>query len=90
MPIYEFRCSKCGESFDVTRPMSKAGDPAKCPKDKAKAIRVFGAAIHTGGDFDFDFPDTGDMGDMGGMGGMPDMGGMSGMGGMPDMSGLGM
>ena len=53
MPIYEFKCSKGGDHFDVTRPMSKAGNPAKCPKDKAKAIRVFGAAIHTGGDFDF-------------------------------------
>ena len=74
--------------------MSKAGNAAKCPKDGTKAIRVYGAAIHVGGDFDFDFPD-GDMGgmdgmpDMGGMGGMPDMGGMGGMPDMGDMGGFG-
>ena len=89
MPTYEFQCSKCKTPFDVTRPMSKAGDPAKCPKCKAKAKRIFGAAIvGVGSDFDmggFDMPDMGDMGDMGGM---PDMGGMGmpGMGGMPGMS----
>jgi putative FmdB family regulatory protein len=82
MPIYEFRCPSCKQSFDVMRSRAKAGDPAVCPDDGTNSQRVFSSsAILTGkagGDFDF-----GDMGggmpDMEGMGGMPDMGDLSGM-----------
>jgi len=30
MPIYEYRCLDCNESFDKLRPMSKADDPVAC------------------------------------------------------------
>ena len=86
MPTYEFTCPKCTTRFDLNRPMSKAGAPAKCPECRATATRVWGAAIvGVGSDFDFDEDmDMGEM-DMGGMGGMPGMGGMGGMPGMPGM-----
>jgi len=80
MPIYEFECPKCGKQFELTRPMSKAGSAASCPKCKAKARRKFGATIITTGVASSDF-DVDDMPDFGGGGGgdshgMPDMGGM--------------
>ena len=78
MPIYEFRCTKCGRSFDVLRPRTKASAPAKCPDDGASGQRLFTSAIMLGssGGGDFDFGDMPDMPDMGGMGGMGDMGDM--------------
>ncbi len=84
MPIYEFRCPSCNQSFDIVQSRSKAGDPAVCPDDGTKAQRVFSSSVilpgKAGGDFDF--------GDMGGEG-MPDMGGMGGdMPGMDDFSGM--
>lgn len=83
MPVYEFRCPSCGKAFERTRPVSKAGQGARCPDDGKRANRVFGAAVigvgASSGGFD-------DLGDMGG-GDMPDMGGM---GGMPGMDGLDM
>lgn len=84
MPVYEFRCPSCGKAFERTRPVSKAGQGARCPDDGKRANRVFGAAVigvgaSSGGGFD-------DLGDMGG-GDMPDMGAM---GGMPGMDGLDM
>lgn len=86
MPIYEFACPKCKKSFDVTRPMSKAGAPAKCPKCKRVAQRLFSAAIITTGTGGSDFDvDEDFMPDFGGGGG----GDMPGMGGMPGMDDLG-
>ena len=82
MPVYEFRCPSCGKVFERTRPVSKAGQGARCPDDGKQTHRVFSAAVigigsASSGD---------DFGDLGG-GDMPDMGGM---GGMPGMDGLDM
>lgn len=87
MPIYEFRCTRCGESFDVMRPRDNAGDPASCPKDGADGQRLFTSAIAVsrGGADDFDMAGMEEaMAGMGGMDGMPGMGGMPDMGGMDD------
>lgn len=41
MPKYDFRCSRCGLVFEVSRPFSQATEPAACPDDGAAAERVF-------------------------------------------------
>ncbi len=41
MPLYDFRCPKCGLEFEVTRPISRASEPALCPWDKTPSERVF-------------------------------------------------
>ena len=46
MPVYEYRCSKCGVEFEVMRQISKADDAAPCPKCGAsgeKLVSVFGS-----------------------------------------------
>lgn len=43
MPIYDFKCKKCGKSFAVTLPISQMGK-AKCPKCGSKSLsRVYEA-----------------------------------------------
>ena len=32
MPIYEFRCTKCGSDFEVKRSFSESSAPATCPR----------------------------------------------------------
>ena len=40
MPIYEFSCADCG-SFDMTRTIAEAGEPASCPICGRGARRIF-------------------------------------------------
>lgn len=32
MPIYEYECAKCGEKFELFRPISGDDREVKCPK----------------------------------------------------------
>jgi putative FmdB family regulatory protein len=41
MALYDFRCTKCGLEFEVSRPMAQAADPAFCPVDGAESRRFF-------------------------------------------------
>jgi putative FmdB family regulatory protein len=41
MPLYDFRCPKCGLEFEVSRPFSRTTEPANCPQDGTEAERVF-------------------------------------------------
>ena len=41
MPVYDFRCPKCGREFEVSRPRSEAGNPAVCPDDGTEGVRIF-------------------------------------------------
>jgi putative FmdB family regulatory protein len=41
MPLYDYRCPKCGLEFEVSRPISRATEPALCPFDKSESERVF-------------------------------------------------
>ncbi|HEX5141227.1 MAG TPA: zinc ribbon domain-containing protein, partial [Dehalococcoidia bacterium] len=41
MPLYDFRCPKCGLEFEVSRPFSRATEPANCPQDNEVAERVY-------------------------------------------------
>ncbi len=36
MPIYEYQCTKCGESFEVRQSMGADGSSLNCPKCKAE------------------------------------------------------
>lgn len=40
MAIYEYLCPQCRVVFEVTRPMSKSNQPAKCPKCNAQGERL--------------------------------------------------
>jgi putative FmdB family regulatory protein len=40
MPLYEFRCRTCDATFELRRPMSRAGDPASCPDGHDDAVRL--------------------------------------------------
>lgn len=32
MPIYEYKCRRCGETFDEYRPYTSGDEGVKCPK----------------------------------------------------------
>ena len=40
MPAYDFRCTKCGKEFEVTRSMGSGG-PVACPDCGAETKKVF-------------------------------------------------
>jgi len=40
MPVYEYRCPKCGTEFELMRPMSDMDKPALCPQCGAEAERL--------------------------------------------------
>jgi putative FmdB family regulatory protein len=40
VPRYDFRCRECGDTFEVTRPMSAASDPAACPAGHADTAKL--------------------------------------------------
>jgi putative FmdB family regulatory protein len=71
MPLYDFRCPKCGLEFEVSRPMSRATDPALCPQDSTESERVYRAPpliVGRGGSSALESGDDGG-GGLGGFGG---------------------
>jgi putative FmdB family regulatory protein len=40
MAVYEYRCPKCRNQFELMRPMSEAAKPATCPKCGSRAERM--------------------------------------------------
>ncbi|HXY74586.1 MAG TPA: zinc ribbon domain-containing protein [Dehalococcoidales bacterium] len=40
MPIYEYNCESCNNTFELMRPISKSAEPATCPNCKGKSKRV--------------------------------------------------
>jgi len=40
MAVYDYRCPKCRNDFELMRPMSEAEKPAKCPKCGSKAQKL--------------------------------------------------
>ncbi|WP_433792289.1 FmdB family zinc ribbon protein [Actinoplanes sp. CA-252034] len=48
MPRYEFRCRACGATFEVSRPMRAAADPAACPQGHADTVKLLSTVAVTG------------------------------------------
>ncbi|MEI6701600.1 MAG: FmdB family zinc ribbon protein [Actinomycetota bacterium] len=48
MARYDFRCSTCGTTFEVERPMSMADAPTSCPEGHEGAIKLFPVFAATG------------------------------------------
>ena len=40
VPLYDFRCRTCGDTFEVRRSMADAGDPATCPAGHADTVKL--------------------------------------------------
>lgn len=42
MPLYEYRCPKCGGGFELLRSLAERDDEAECPhcRKKAKMFRL--------------------------------------------------
>lgn len=49
VPLYEFRCKTCDDTFEVRRPMSESGDPATCPQGHDGAVRLLSVFANVGG-----------------------------------------
>ena len=40
MPRYEFRCRECSMTFELSRPMTASGDPARCPAGHDDTVKL--------------------------------------------------
>jgi len=58
MAIYEYFCPKCREVYELMRPMSKADDPATCPKCHGQGERLLSVFASTA-DSGIKVPDKG-------------------------------
>lgn len=43
MPTYGYKCMKCGDVWELNRPMANSGDPVPCVKCNTERQRVFNA-----------------------------------------------
>jgi putative FmdB family regulatory protein len=48
VPRYDFRCRECEQTFEVSRPMSAAGDPARCPGGHTDTVKLL-STVAVGG-----------------------------------------
>jgi putative FmdB family regulatory protein len=48
VPRYEYRCRACGETFEQSRPMSQASDPAACPQGHDDTVKLL-STVAVGG-----------------------------------------
>jgi len=49
MPLYEYRCKKCGEVFDKIRRISEADIEVTCPRCKSEETERQFSTFATGG-----------------------------------------
>jgi putative FmdB family regulatory protein len=40
MPRYEYRCRACGDTFELTRPMSESSAPCACPAGHDDTVKL--------------------------------------------------
>ena len=48
MPRYEYRCRACGDTFEVTRPMSESSAPCACPAGHGDTVKLL-STVAVGG-----------------------------------------
>ncbi|WP_147257800.1 FmdB family zinc ribbon protein [Pseudonocardia hierapolitana] len=48
MPRYDFRCRECGSTFEVSRPMADASEPARCPDGHDDTVKLL-STVAVGG-----------------------------------------
>ncbi|MDG4861349.1 zinc ribbon domain-containing protein [Streptomyces sp. T-3] len=48
MPRYDFRCRTCGDTFELSRPMAEASDPAACPSGHEDTVKLL-STVAVGG-----------------------------------------
>jgi putative FmdB family regulatory protein len=48
MPRYEYRCRSCGDTFELTRPMSESADPCTCPQGHDDTVKLL-STVAVGG-----------------------------------------
>jgi len=49
MPLYEYRCRTCDESFEMRRLMSESNAPAPCPTGHVDSVRLLSVFASVGG-----------------------------------------
>ena len=50
MARYEYRCRACGDTFELSRPMSEASAPATCPAGHDDTVKLISTvAVNVGG-----------------------------------------
>ena len=49
MPRYDYRCSTCETTYELSRPMAEADDPATCPEGHIGAARMLPVFAVPGG-----------------------------------------
>ena len=49
MPCYEYRCRACGDTFELTRPMSESADPCRCPQGHDDTVKLLSAVASAAG-----------------------------------------
>jgi putative FmdB family regulatory protein len=48
MPTYAYRCRECTDTFELQRPMSQSGAPARCPDGHADTVKLLTTIALTG------------------------------------------
>jgi putative FmdB family regulatory protein len=48
MPRYEYRCRACGDTYEVTRPMSESSAPSTCPAGHDDTVKLL-STVAVGG-----------------------------------------
>jgi len=48
VPTYDIRCRACGTTFEVSRPMARADEPAPCPAGHDDTVRLLPTLSLTG------------------------------------------
>jgi putative FmdB family regulatory protein len=48
VPRYEYRCRACGDTFELTRPMSESSAPSTCPQGHDDTVKLL-STVAVGG-----------------------------------------